>query len=154
MTTGPCTRWIDAWLETLKKTKREEEMKKQEQNTDDNEVEIEPEEPTVDMRKRFIDTVFEGFAQGSAAFVQEARLLSQDWGFKFEDITYDRVQLWHGTKDINSPVQMIRWMDKRLPHSHLQEFPLDTHSSLAKRIDEILAELVVDHSSRDLIPEA
>ncbi|KAI1936283.1 hypothetical protein LOZ66_004742 [Ophidiomyces ophidiicola] len=93
-------------------------------------------------RKLIFSAVFEAFAQGSAGVVQDARLLTNDWGFEFEDVTYDRIQVWHGTKDKNSPVRAIRYMVERLPHGDLCEFEGDNHYALAHHTERILAELV------------
>jgi pimeloyl-ACP methyl ester carboxylesterase len=89
-----------------------------------------------------LDMVFEAFVQGGAATVQEAVLLSHDWGFRFEDVTYSKIQLWHGQKDAQSPIEMIRYMAERLPHCMLHEFKGETHFTVAGHIDEILSDLV------------
>jgi hypothetical protein len=38
--------------------------------------------------------IFEPFAQGTGPAAYEAKLLSQDWGIKFGDITYNNIMLW------------------------------------------------------------
>lgn len=93
-------------------------------------------------RNEFLRTIFEAFAQGSEACVYEAGLLTTDWGIKFEDVSYNKILLWHGTKDKNSPVSMIRYMAERLPHSELREFEEDNHFAVAYRLDEVLSDLV------------
>jgi pimeloyl-ACP methyl ester carboxylesterase len=96
-------------------------------------------------RDRFMRFLFEPFAQSSEGLVQEAQLLSsEDWGFRFEDVAYNKIMLWHGTKDANAPVQMIRDMAGRLPHAVLREFD-ENHFTMANHLEEILS---------DLIPEA
>ncbi|CAL5872569.1 uncharacterized protein PFLUO_LOCUS6833 [Penicillium psychrofluorescens] len=92
-------------------------------------------------RQRTLRMMFEGFAQGSEATVEEANLLTQDWGIPFEDVTYDPILIWHGTKDYNSPVAMIRYMAERLPHCVLKEYD-HTHFTLHEHLEEILSELV------------
>ncbi|KAL5046697.1 hypothetical protein BDW71DRAFT_63443 [Aspergillus fruticulosus] len=121
--TWPATRWLDNWLE------------KQES----------PEDSTLsteERRKMAMAMVFEAFAQGGAATVQEAVLLSHDWGFRFEDITFNKIQFWHGQKDAQSPIEMIHYMAERLPHCVLREFEGETHFTVAGHIDDILSELV------------
>lgn len=54
--------------------------------------------------------------------MHDAQLLTSSWGIKFEDVTYNKVQIWHGTQDANWPVQMMRYMAERLPHCELHEF--------------------------------
>ncbi|KAF2099402.1 alpha/beta-hydrolase [Rhizodiscina lignyota] len=136
VSTGPITKRIDKWLESTSKGEQEKEPL------------LAAEEPrsVVERREQLLRLAFEGFAQGSAASVQEARLLSeQDWGFKFEDIDFP-VKLWHGTNDADAPVEMIRYMANRLPHGVLKEFD-ETHFTLANHLEEILAEFNPDTSS-------
>ncbi|KAL4780097.1 Alpha/Beta hydrolase protein [Aspergillus varians] len=121
--TGPATRWVDNWLEK-QESQEESDL------------------PTEDRRKMVLAMMFEAFAQGAAATVQEAGLLSHDWGFQFEDITYNNIRIWHGEKDTNSPIEMIRYMANRLPHCELREFQGDNHYTVARHIEKILAELV------------
>ena len=101
-------------------------------------------------RERLLRTLLEGFAQGSEGFVQEAQLLTQDWGFRFEDVAYDRVQVWHGTLDKNAPVQMIRYMVERLPYSDYREYEGDSHWTLHRHLEEILLDLVPEAQSLDI----
>jgi pimeloyl-ACP methyl ester carboxylesterase len=125
--TGPATRWIDAWLAKLKAEKRED----REEST--------PRE----LRERLLRVAFEGFAQGPDAFVQEAQLLTHDWGFRFEDVEYP-IRIWHGTKDRQAPPRMVRWMADRLPHCIFREVETEAHSSLflPGPMEEILSELI------------
>ncbi|KAL2840425.1 Alpha/Beta hydrolase protein [Aspergillus pseudoustus] len=118
-------RWLDAW------EKRQASVEKGEQVFS-----------TRRILEASIATEFGAFAQGSAATVQEARLLSQDWGFRLEDVGYDRIQIWHGEKDTNVPIEMVRSMAARLPHADLREYEGESHFTLSEHIDEILDELV------------
>ena len=95
--TGPAVNAIEKWLE-----------KNQQENDGDSIIE--------EQRERLLRMAFEGFAQGAEGFVHEARLLSQDWGFRFEDVAYNRIKVWDGTHDANAPLRMIRYMAGRLPH--------------------------------------
>lgn len=75
----------------------------------------------------------------SRGFVHEAQLPSSQYrGFRFEDIDYDTIQLWHGTQDKNAPVRMVRYMAERLPHSVLREFEDDGRFTIGNRLEEIL----------------
>lgn len=101
--------------------------------------------PASERRERMIRILFEPFAQGAGAFVQEARLLtSLDWGFRVEDIKYNGVKIWHGTKDRNAPIRMARYMAERLPGCVMHEYEGEDHFSTLKHLDEILGELVAD----------
>lgn len=79
--------------------------------------------------------------------MHEAQLLTQDWGFRFEDVVYDRIRLWHGTHDANAPVRMIRYMVERLPHSDLNEFEGESHWTLARHLDKIVSDLVPEEKT-------
>lgn len=85
----------------------------------------------------------ETFHQGTAATMQEAVLLFSPWGFDVSTITYDKVQLWHGTRDVNAPLNQIQYIADRLPHCELKTYDAD-HFELVKYIDEILDELITD----------
>lgn len=93
-------------------------------------------------RERLLRITLEGFAQGSQATVDEARLLTTDWGFRFEDIMYDTVKIWHGTQDARSPIRMIRHMAERMPHSTLYEYDELDHFDIHKQLDEVVTELM------------
>lgn len=97
-------------------------------------------------REILVRQVLEAFRQGAEPAVHDARLLTSSWGLKFEDVTYNRVKIWHGTKDANAPVQMIRYLAGHLPHCTLQEFENDTHFTLRRHLDTILSELVPEQS--------
>lgn len=88
----------------------------------------------------------EPFAQGAQAAVEEAKILSdQDWGFKLEDVTYSQIKIWHGVRDKNAPITMMRYLAEKLPNSILYESD-DTHYTMGNHIEAALAELV--HESK------
>lgn len=95
-----------------------------------------------ELRETMARQIFEAFRQGTGPAVYDAQLLTSSWGIKFEDVTYDKIRIWHGTKDVNAPVQKMRYMAERLPHCELKEFPEDTHFTLQRYLDEILSEMV------------
>ena len=127
-TYGPAINSIERWLE-------------ENQQENDGGTKIQ------EKRERLLRMAFEGFAQGAEGFVHEAQLLTQDWGFRFEDVVYDRIRLWHGTHDTNAPVRMIRYMVERLPHSDLDEFEGENHWTLARHLDKILSDLVPEEKT-------
>jgi pimeloyl-ACP methyl ester carboxylesterase len=103
------------------------------------------EEPTMTPekeREHIIRIMLEGFAQGPAATVQEALLLSTHWGFDLEDVAYDPVLMWHGTEDVNAPIGWIRDLARRVRGSQLTEFKGDTHFTMGRHLDRVLGELV------------
>ena len=126
------TKRIEAWLKSLEKEADEEE---------DSTVE--------ERRERLLRIAFEGFAQGAQGMVQEAQLLTTDWGFKLEDVQYDRIQIWHGTQDQQSPIRMVRYIAERLPHADLHEFDGIDHFKMGNHFEEILSELVPEEGFVD-----
>lgn len=98
--------------------------------------------PAAEIREIMARQIFEAFRQGTGPAVYDAQLLTSSWGIKLEEVTYDKVQIWHGSKDANAPVQMMRYMAERLPHCELKEFPEDTHFTLQRHLDEILSKMV------------
>lgn len=97
-------------------------------------------------RERLLAIFLEPFALGSRGFVHEAYLLSQPYGFRPEDIPYDRkIHVWHGTADMNSPIRMVRWMCERLPNCELHELEGETHFTIMRHLEEIVLRMVENH---------
>ncbi|KAJ5273543.1 hypothetical protein N7478_008668 [Penicillium angulare] len=130
---GPLTRWLDNWIDGMKRDKVK--------NSDEQQSEKNEELPTAEARRRVLSTSFEAFAQGSKAAVQEARLLSQDWGFKFEDVSYSGIRIWHGTKDTNAPIGMVRYMAKRLPQPAFHELE-ENHYTMGHHLEKAITDLM------------
>ncbi|KAM0548198.1 hypothetical protein ACHAPJ_009997 [Fusarium lateritium] len=129
VTTGPVTKRIGEWLE------------KQDEKKEPGAVTTKSHSQRVnDLMRILID---EPFRQGAGGAVQEARLLSsQGWGFQLDQVEYDKIQIWHGRKDTNAPIGMIRYMAQRLPHCELHEFENDTHYTMFKHVEPALRSLV------------
>lgn len=97
-----------------------------------------------DLVKMLLD---EPFRQGAGGTVYEAKLLSSlDWGFKLEDVNFEKVLIWHGVKDTNAPIEMIRYMAEKVQGSELVEFEEDTHYTMWKHVEAALKRLVDEGS--------
>ncbi|KAK6343701.1 hypothetical protein TWF730_011291 [Orbilia blumenaviensis] len=133
------TKRLDKFLENEHKKKAEREVP-----TPEDELGYRHDEglTTAQRRERILGLVWnEAFRQGTRAFVHEIRLLSDlSWGFNFEDVDYP-IKIYHGKKDINAPIEMIRWMAERLPNATLTEFD-DTHFTMAGKIRQAIEEAV------------
>ncbi|KAK3368819.1 Alpha/Beta hydrolase protein [Lasiosphaeria ovina] len=138
--TGPVARWIDGLLEKATQQRREKELaeKRQEEVDDDDDAHL----PTPERRAALVRMAFDGFAQGSGAAVQEARLLNEDWGISLQDVDHRPLYIWHGADDARAPVQLIRGLARRLPTATLVEFPGAGHVAVGHYFDRVLAELV------------
>lgn len=102
-------------------------------------------------RERLLNALFGPFEQGSKGVVQEAALLSQPWGFNLQSVECP-VKIWHGTKDVNAPVEWVRAMVEKIPNAIMREFEEETHGGMVKHVDTILGELIEDQrkiKSRD-----
>ncbi|OAA60541.1 hypothetical protein SPI_05665 [Niveomyces insectorum RCEF 264] len=152
--TSMAQRWIEGWLENGRKKKREKRLaaaaaaaadrdnKDNKDNKDAAETIEDPDayaETIPQTRDRVIRTFFEAFAQGVEPTVQEAYVLSHDWGFAFEETTYDPIMVWHGDKDANVPLAWIRPMVDRLPHAVLKVYEGKTHFTLIQDLEEMVA---------------
>ncbi|KAK8040747.1 hypothetical protein PG994_013754 [Apiospora phragmitis] len=94
-------------------------------------------------RERFLRIFAEPFAGGTRGFVRDAYLLSHPWGFRLEDIRCDRrIQIWHGVRDVNSPIAMVRYMADRLPNCDLHELEGEDHFTIIKHLEMMLSKLV------------
>lgn len=101
-------------------------------------------------RNNLLSSSLEAFTQGSRATIQEARLLSQSWGFELEDIRYDGIKIWHGVRDINAPISMVRDMVERLPESTVfTEIDAD-HYSMGYFFEDALVGLLDSGGVEDL----
>jgi pimeloyl-ACP methyl ester carboxylesterase len=100
--------------------------------------------PTSQRRERLFRYFFDGFAQGSRATVQEARLLSGDWVIPLEKIDYSPLVVWHGAGDKNAPIEMVQWMVRRMPTAELRVFDDKSHYAMVNNLDQVLGELVTE----------
>ncbi|KAF1982327.1 alpha/beta-hydrolase [Aulographum hederae CBS 113979] len=147
-------RRIDVWIES--ETQKEVERRKaREKETGTMHVrrilpEDEVDDPSVEeCRERMMRSSGEGFAQGSQAFVHETRLLSApDWGFRFEDVKYDPVLMWHGTKDVSAPFSMMQYLARRLPHAVLHECEGDTHFTMDRHLERIIVDIALHDAGK------
>ncbi|KAK6526118.1 hypothetical protein TWF281_011155 [Arthrobotrys megalospora] len=133
------TKRIDKFLENEYKKKAERETPLPE---DELGYLREEELTTAQRRDRLLGLVWtEPFAQGTRAFVHEIKLLTAlSWGFNFEEVEYP-IKIYHGIKDINAPIEMIRWMAERLPNAELTEFE-GTHFTIAGKLKRTFEEVI------------
>lgn len=92
-------------------------------------------------RERAVRVFLEPFAQGAQGFVRDAFLLTHPYGFRLEDVE-QTIHVWHGTKDVNSPIRMVRRMAERLPNCEMREMEGETHFTIIKYLDEVVTTLV------------
>ncbi|CAK7225290.1 hypothetical protein SCUCBS95973_005814 [Sporothrix curviconia] len=103
-----------------------------------------PKQTIPQRREAMLRAVFETFAQGCRATLEDARVLASDLGIKYEEITFDPVMVWHGDEDVNTPLPWIKLITDRIPHASLKVYPGKSHYTLAEDIDEIIAHFSPD----------
>ncbi|KAJ9483734.1 hypothetical protein VN97_g9659 [Penicillium thymicola] len=104
-------------------------------------------ESVEERRAQLLRISFEPFAQGAGPAAYEAKLLSQDWGIEFGDITYNNLHISHAEKYWNSPLPMTEYYVKLLSNNPFSKvFEGDTHFTIHKHLDEILSELIPQSS--------
>ena len=69
----------------------------------------------------------ESFRQGARGNAEELKLVTRSWGFDLEDIRVQKMKLWNGTEDVNTPIWGAREMARRLPHAVLTELQGANH---------------------------
>ncbi|CAK7224504.1 hypothetical protein SBRCBS47491_005574 [Sporothrix bragantina] len=105
----------------------------------DEEDDATPKRTIPQRREAVIRGLFDTFAQGYRGTLEDARVLASDYGFQYEEITFDPVMVWHGDEDVNTPLPWIKLITDRMPHANLQVYPGKSHYTLAQEIDEIMA---------------
>lgn len=96
-----------------------------------------------ELRKLFIEDSRESFRQGSKGQAYECRLFVQPWGFRLEDIAFDKVYLWQGELDVNVPVSVGRAVAEAIPNCEAKFYPNDAHlSTLFNHMKEIMGSLL------------
>ncbi|KAI0444297.1 alpha/beta hydrolase [Xylaria telfairii] len=131
-------RRIDRWLEA---------SRKEADNTQSSSPPPSAAAPSTQKNTRaaaaLLRAVFEAFAQGTAPAVRESQLLTwEGWGFPLAEVRYDSVVVWHGVRDGQSPIRMVRYLAEQLPHCDLRELEGETHFTMVKHLGAILEELV------------
>lgn len=89
----------------------------------------------------FISTVREGFRFGSSGVAQDDILINQDWDFNLTEIK-PHIDIWHGEKDVNVPMNAAQYLCNMLPHARLIFLPSEGHFIQLKYWGGILSALV------------
>jgi pimeloyl-ACP methyl ester carboxylesterase len=85
---------------------------------------------------RFMAATFkESSRRSTRGPAYEASLYVKDWGFSVNDIR-KKVDLWHGSLDLNAPLHHLRWLEQRLPEKEIRLFPDEGHVTLFFRYAE------------------
>ncbi len=100
-------------------------------------------------KQEFVDEIVmdlrEHFRQGSDGFVKDGRLCVEPWGFRVEDVPFEGVRLYYGSRDNNTPGQMGRTMAARLKGAVFREYEGETHMTLLENHGEDILRDIVEH---------
>lgn len=149
-TTGPVTRRINMWLEQADRKKAEKDEKSRIEAADGQSssaprVSAETPKKSLEERREALlqHFVWEAFRQGPAGTVRDSQLLTwEGMGFPIEEVAYDKIHIWHGEKDWQSPIRMIRFLAERLPHCELHEIEGANHYAMSDQIKSAVETLV------------
>ncbi|TGJ83886.1 hypothetical protein E0Z10_g4869 [Xylaria hypoxylon] len=141
--TGFVARRIDSWLESVEAKRNSRSVA---ENTSSLSLASSPKtatKSTHETRAALLRSVFETFRQGTAPMVRESQLLTwEGWGFPLDEVRYDKILIWHGVEDGQSPIRMVRYLARHLPHCELRELEGETHFTLVKHLGRMLEEMV------------
>ncbi len=149
---------LDAWLELVNAQARDKEAKRLQADpaAQPSTITAPDDRPVEEQRAALLDLLLgEPFAQGPDGAVQEARILTDDdWGFRLENVTFRDapIKIWHGTKDVNAPIEAIRYLADKLPNAVLYEFGEDTHYTMGEHIEAAVLDLMreMDNDEKNL----
>ncbi|KAF3140337.1 hypothetical protein TWF703_003210 [Orbilia oligospora] len=146
------TQWVTKRINKFLEDERKKKMERETPLPEDELGYLREEELTTDQRReRLLGLLWkEPWRQGSAGPVHEIKLLTElNWGFEFEDVQFP-VKIYHGKRDINAPIEMIRWMAERLPNATLTEFD-DTHFTMAGRLKQAIEEAIPEDEKKEFL---
>jgi pimeloyl-ACP methyl ester carboxylesterase len=94
------------------------------------------------VRRVYAETAVESYQQGIHANVEEALLLGKRWPFGVDEITFERIYLWHGEQDRIMPVGPARQLAQGLPYCQATFYPDTGHlSTVVAHADDIVGAL-------------
>jgi pimeloyl-ACP methyl ester carboxylesterase len=85
--------------------------------------------------------------RGTKGPAWDLRLYMREFDFKLEEIKMP-LRLFHGERDVNAPIELVRSMVAKLPSAQLVTYPNEAHfSTLCNRLDEIV-EAIHNHQNK------
>ncbi|MGP9021673.1 alpha/beta fold hydrolase [Streptomyces sp. BR1] len=93
------------------------------------------------VRSMLLRNYQEALRNSAYGWIDDALALSSPWGFDPADITGE-VLLWHGVKDVFSPVGHSRWLAERIPGATAVLEPTAAHFDALHALPDILTWLI------------
>lgn len=95
-----------------------------------------------EIRRSLAQTMAESFRQGGKANLEATLAEIEPWGFQAEQVTFEKIFLWHGEQDRIMPVAPARLLAQGLPHCTATFYPDEGHfSTLANHAQDIFNSL-------------
>lgn len=95
-----------------------------------------------EIRGSLAQTMAESFRQGGKANLEAVLAEIGSWGFQAEQVTFEKIFLWHGEQDRIMPVAPARLLAQALPHCTATFYPDEGHfSTLANHAEDIFNSL-------------
>ena len=95
-----------------------------------------------ELRKLLVQAMAESFRQGGEGNLQVALAATLPSGFRVEEITFEKLFLWHGEQDRIMPVALARGLAQALSHCSATFYPDEGHfSTVVNHAQDILQAL-------------
>jgi pimeloyl-ACP methyl ester carboxylesterase len=100
-----------------------------------------------EIRGLLVQAMAESFRQGAEGNLEVVLAEVKPWGFRVEEVTFEKLFVWHGEQDRIMPVAPVRLLVQNLPRCTVVFYPDEGHfSTLANHAQEILHTLSVQYS--------
>ncbi|HZS79762.1 MAG TPA: alpha/beta hydrolase [Ktedonobacteraceae bacterium] len=97
-----------------------------------------------EIRKSIVRAMVESYRQSGKANLEATLGGVQPWGFQVEQITFEKMFLWHGEQDRIMPVAPARLLAQALPHCTASFYPDEGHfSTIANHAQDIFRTLTL-----------
>ena len=88
-----------------------------------------------------MNSIREGFRQGSRGVAQDDKLINRDWGFDLAEVQ-PRIDVWHGDADASAPIHAGKYLHDTPPNTRATFLPGEGHFLLLSYWEEVLSALV------------
>jgi pimeloyl-ACP methyl ester carboxylesterase len=95
-----------------------------------------------EIRRLIAQAMAESFRQGREGNLEVVLAEVQPWGFQVEQITFEKLFVWHGEQDRIMPIAPVRLLAQALPHCTATFYPDEGHfSTMANHAQDIWSRL-------------
>jgi pimeloyl-ACP methyl ester carboxylesterase len=95
-------------------------------------------------RRLLVQAMAESFRQGGEGNLEVVLAEIRPWGFQVEQVTFEKLFVWHGEQDRIMPVAPVRRLSQAFPHCTATFYPDEGHfSTVANHVQDIWSTLSV-----------